>query len=106
LIKREAYQSAGGLNSNFKLAFDFDLLLRLKGEGRFIFIDQPLAQFRWHPNSLSVRVRLLSALDASRARRSQHSLPVKMMSFFWEPLIILATWGAGKLVNIYSGVRR
>ena len=40
--------NVGGLDESFKWAFDLDLFLRLAGRGQMKFVDQTLAEFRWH----------------------------------------------------------
>ena len=100
LIRRESYVASGGLSNDFALAFDFDLFIQLKKLGPILFVPKTLAQFRWHPESLSVKRRMRSALEASKVRRKHYGF---WMGFFWplwEPIVIMATWLAGKLVTI------
>lgn len=100
LMRRKAFIETGGLSSEFALAFDFDLFLKLKQQGPFVFVDQTLAQFRWHPTSLSVRRRMRSALEASRVRRKYYRGIARISWILWEPAVIIATWAAGKLVSL------
>ena len=100
LMKRSAFIKTKGLSNEFALAFDFDLFLQLKNLGKFAFINQTLAQFRWHPTSLSVKQRMRSVTEASRVRRSHYAGLAKLVWWVWEPVVILATWSAGKLVSL------
>ena len=100
LMKRAAFVNTNGLSNEFALAFDFDLFLQLKKQGKFAYLSKTLAQFRWHPNSLSVRRRMRSALEASRVRRKHYQGPARLLWWLWEPFVILATWFAGKLVSL------
>ena len=100
LMRRTAFEKTSGLSNEFALAFDFDLLLQLKNQGKFVCLDKTLAQFRWHPNSLSVKRRMRSATEASRVRRRHYKGLAKLLWWLWEPFVILATWAAGKLVSI------
>ena len=100
LMRRAAFENTEGLSNEFALAFDFDLLLQLKNQGKFAYLKKTLAQFRWHPNSLSVKRRMRSATEASRVRRRHHKGLAKLLWWLWEPFVILATWAAGKLVSI------
>ena len=100
VMRTSAFLATNGLSNEFALAFDFDLFLKLKKQGRLSFIDSTLAQFRWHPTSLSVKRRMRSALEASRVRRKHYQGLAKMVWFIWEPWVILATWFAGKLVSL------
>jgi glycosyltransferase involved in cell wall biosynthesis len=100
VMRRSSYIATGGLSNDFSLAFDFDLFLKLKKQGPFVFVDQTLAQFRWHPTSLSVKRRMSSALEASRVRRKHYEGLSRVTWWAWEPIVILATWAAGKLVSL------
>jgi glycosyltransferase involved in cell wall biosynthesis len=100
VMRRDAYIATGGLSNEFALAFDFDLFLKLKKQGPFVFVDQTLAQFRWHQTSLSVKRRMTSALEASRVRRKHYRGLARIAWLLWEPVVILATWAAGKLVSL------
>lgn len=98
LWRRDAFEAVGGLSADFDLAFDYDLFVKLKRHGKISYIPQTLANFRWHPDSLSVKQRWKSALEASRVRIRHHRGPERLLILL-EPMIILATWVAGKLVT-------
>lgn len=100
LWRRAAFEKVGGLSGEFNLAFDFDLFLKLKGVGRLLHIPQTLAQFRWHPDSLSVKRRWVSVSEASRVRREHYRGLMRVIWPAWEPCVMLATWFAGKLVTV------
>lgn len=100
IMRRSSYIATGGLSNSFELAFDFNLFLKLRQVGPLVFTPRTLAQFRWHPSSLSVRRRMRSALEASKVRRSHYRMPMRILWPIWEPCVILATWLAGKLVTI------
>ena len=100
LMRRAAFEKTRGLSNEFALAFDFDLFLQLKNQGKFSYLNQTLAQFRWHPNSLSVKRRMRSATEASRVRRRHYNGLANLIWWLWEPFVILATWAAGKLVSL------
>ena len=99
LMRSSSFLSTGGLVDEFNLAFDFDLFLKLKQQGQMIYTPKTLAQFRWHPTSLSVRRRLRSALEASKVRRRHYKGVAAIFWPLWEPITIGATWLAGKLVS-------
>lgn len=99
LWRRDAFERVGGLSSEFELAFDYDLFLKLKAEGSLIYLPKILASFRWHPDSLSVKRRGRSVLEASRVRRSHYKGPMRLLWPIWEPWVVAATWLAGKLLS-------
>lgn len=100
LWRRDAFEKVGGLSGEFNLAFDFDFFLRLKQIGELHHIPRTLAQFRWHPDSLSVKRRWVSVSEASRVRRKHYRGVMKLIWPIWEPWVMLATWFAGKLVSV------
>ena len=106
LWRRRAFEELGGLSSEFNLAFDLDLFLKLSKIGELRHINKTLAQFRWHPDSLSVKRRWRSVTEASRVRRQHYSGLMRYMWAVWEPWVILATWLAGKLVGLRLKIQR
>ena len=99
LMRSSSFLATGGIVDEFNLAFDFDLFLKLKKQGPVIFAPKTLAQFRWHPTSLSVRRRLTSAVEASKVRQRHYKGVAAVFWPLWEPITIGATWVAGKLVS-------
>lgn len=100
IMKSSAFLESGGLSDEFALAFDFDLFLKLQKIGKLSHLGRAVASFRWHPDSLSVKRRMVSALEASRVRLSHYNKFVMLFSWIWEPVVILLTWLAGKLVSV------
>ena len=84
LFCRDAYEKIGGLNSEFKWAFDLDLLIRLSQVGSLKFLSLTLASFRWHDDSLSVGGRDGSVREASRIRKQFLPTWLKPISELWE----------------------
>ncbi len=55
-FRRSALSAAGGLRTDYKAAWDYDLTLRLWRQGGGVRIPgAPLADFQWHPGSISGR---------------------------------------------------
>jgi GT2 family glycosyltransferase len=99
LFRRDAYEKIGGLNSEFKWAFDLELLIRLSEVGRFKFLNQTLASFRWHEDSLSVGGRDGSVREASRIRKQFLPTWLKPVSELWELPMRAAIKYAGTKVS-------
>lgn len=99
LIRRSAFDKAGELNPELGWAFDFDLFIRLAKIGRLMYLNQTLAQFRWHPESLSVEYRKKSVAEASQVRISHLPLFLRPISFLWEYPVRQSTLIAGKRVT-------
>lgn len=96
LFRRSAFDSVGGLRTDLGWAFDFDLFIRLSRAGKIKYVKKTLAQFRWHPESLSVEHRKKSVAEASRVRVSHLPSLLKPVSFLWEYPVQQATLVAGK----------
>lgn len=99
LFRRSAFEKVGRLSQAFDWAFDFDLFIKLAKLGKLTFIDQTLAQFRWHPESLSVEFRRQSVAEASRVRVSHLPKLLRPISWLWEFAVMQATLIAGSRVT-------
>lgn len=100
LYRRDTVETIGGLSTKFGWAFDFELFYRLSEEGKTAFINQPLAQFRWHPGSLSVSRRRESVAEASQVRKAHHpkwlqTPGLRAITELWELPVRQATYWAG-----------
>lgn len=99
LIRSSAFLKIGGLDSDFKLAFDHDLFVRLAKNYRILHLKQIQAAFRWHPQSLTVKNRWESVREASRVRKKHYKKYLYPLVFIWEPLVVLGTHFAGNIVS-------
>jgi GT2 family glycosyltransferase len=105
LFRRSVFDSVGGLDSTYNWAFDFDLFLRMSKKGQLVFLNQTVARFRWHPESLSVEHRRSSALEASKVRISHLPRFVRPFSVIWELPVRFATLIAGSRVTALANKR-
>jgi hypothetical protein len=99
LMRRSAFDAFGGLRTDLGWAFDVDLFINLKKQGKVRYLNEPLASFRWHPESLSVGQRDGSVREASQVRVEYLPKALRKVSFLWEPLLRWATLRAGMAVN-------
>ena len=99
LFRREAYEKIGGLDSEFKWAFDLDLLIRLSQVGTMKFLNRTLASFRWHDDSLSVGGRDGSVREASHIRKQFLPIWLRPISELWELPMRYAIKYAGTKVS-------
>jgi GT2 family glycosyltransferase len=99
LFRRSVFESIGGLETSLGWAFDFDLFIRFSKAGKIKYINQTLAKFRWHPESLSVEHRKRSVAEASKVRVSHLPSFLRPISFIWEYPVRQATLIAGKRVS-------
>ena len=102
LFRRSVFEDIGGLDPTYNWAFDFDLFLKMAKRGHVVFLNQTLAKFRWHPESLSVQHRRSSVLEASQVRISHLPKILRPISVIWEWPVRVATLIAGNRVSSLS----
>jgi hypothetical protein len=95
LFTLKAFKKAGELDSNYRYAFDLDLLMKLTKLGRVAFIPMILSSFRWHDGSLSVGGRQGSVNEASNIRKENLPKILRVISPIWELLIRKMILSAG-----------
>jgi hypothetical protein len=99
LYRRDAFEKIGGLSDNYGWAFDFELFYSLSKIGKAVYLPKVLAQFRWHPGSLSVSRRRESVNEASAVRKSHLPKSLRTVSEIWEWPVRQATYLAGVRVS-------
>jgi len=104
LIRRSEFDRIGGLNSQYKWAFDLDMFIRLSQIGDLIYLPENLASFRWHPDSLSVKGRTNSVLEASRIRRDHYPKWLSKLFVPWEFAMTRMILRAGRVLTSSSRV--
>lgn len=99
LYRRDAFERVGGLSNQFGWAFDFELFYSLSEIGKAVYLPKVLANFRWHPGSLSVSRRRESVNEASAVRKAHLPKTLKPVSELWEWPVRQATYIAGMRVS-------
>lgn len=99
-FRLDALRKVGLVDETYKLAFDYDLFLKLKALGRILHLPEPTGYFTWHADSLSVSNRFPSAKEAHIIRMKHANGISKVFIGFISPLVILATVVAGFIVNM------
>ena len=100
LMRRDSYEKIGGLDHQYKWAFDLDLLIRLSRVGELQFTPRTLAKFRWHQDSLSVGGRNGSVTEASKIRLNSLPLPMRIIAPMWEsPIRRVILWTGNRLTH-------
>lgn len=82
MMRREAYEAAGGFRAPFRCAEDYDLWLRVPARFRFANLTEPLYRWRAHPGNSFARSRdrhleflaIARAFDAERRARGTDSI--------------------------------
>lgn len=65
MLKRAALEEVGGFREDLRLAFDYDLWLRVAAKYRVVSLSEPLAQYRLHGGNLSRDDNELMAAEGS-----------------------------------------
>jgi len=99
LVRVEAWRQVGGLDESYRLAFDLDLLLRLRKHGRLVETPKIVSSFRWHADSLTVDDRSTNIAESERAKRAALSPTARRLAWIWEAPVRVATRAAANSVN-------
>ena len=91
LVRAEAWKEVGGLDTSYRLAFDLDLLLKLKKLGPMVNTGTTVSKFRWHADSLTVDDRNTNLAESERAKRSALGPWARRVAWMWEPPVRLGT---------------
>ena len=99
LVRADNWRDVGGLDTSFRLAFDLDLLLRLKRLGKLRYVRCVVSKFMWHPDSLTVDNRQLNLVESERARIRALPKHIRWVSPLWEKPAQAAVKIAAAAVN-------
>lgn len=98
LVRSDAWRAVGGVDESYRLAFDLDLLLKLRKLGPFVQVPQIVSSFRWHPDSLTVDDRTTNLAESERAKRAALSPRMRRLTWMWEAPVRVATrFAAGRV---------
>jgi len=84
LVRSSAWAKVGGVDPSFDLAFDLDLLLKLKKLGTLVSVGHVVSNFRWHPDSLTVDDRAKNLKESERAKRASLPRALRPVSRVWD----------------------
>jgi len=94
-FRRAALERAGLLNDRLTAAWDYEFVLRLWRQGGAVCIDDgPLADFRWHPGSISGRTYALQFREEWHAAAADAGR--------WSPQALIHLGVRFGIVGIYS----
>ena len=99
LVRADAWRKVGGVDTSYRLAFDLDLLLRLKRLGRLADTGTVVSSFRWHADSLTVDDRTTNIAESERAKRAALSPSARRLAWMWEAPVRVATRMAAREVQ-------
>jgi hypothetical protein len=99
LVRSSAWRAIGGLDTSYTMAFDLDLLLRLRRIGPLVDVGQIVSSFRWHRDSLTVDNRDRNLAESERAKRAALGPVARRCAWMWERPVRLAIMVAAREVH-------
>ena len=99
VVRRCAWDEVGGVDASLSLAFDFDLILKLRKVGQLVCVDRIVSNFRWHPDSLTVSSRSHNLTESEFVKRRYLRPWQQRVAWAWERPVRLATRVAAWKVN-------
>ncbi|WP_424445431.1 glycosyltransferase [Microbacterium sp. CH-015] len=84
LIRFDDLEAIGGFDESLRYAMDLDAFLSLRRRGRFLATREPVAAFRWHPDSLTVANRRASSAESEAVKRAHLPKGLRPFSFLWD----------------------
>ena len=105
LVRSWAWRQVGGLDPSYRLAFDLDLLLRLRVLGRLQYVGRIVSSFRWHSDSLTVDGRERNLVESEKAKRQALPRFIRPLAPAWDLPVRWAIKAAASRVNSQSAAR-
>jgi len=99
IVRISALRSIGFFDPALNYALDLDVFLKLRGRGTFVSRPVVSAQFRWHPESLTVADRRASSVEAMAIKRSHLPTWVRPLSPLWHWPVAWASMIASEMVS-------
>ena len=99
IVRLSALRSIGFFDPALNYALDLDVFLKLRGTGTFVSRPVVSAQFRWHPESLTVADRHASSVEAMAIKRSHLPAWARPLSPLWHWPVAWASGIASEMVN-------
>ena len=91
LVRAAAWQASNGVDESLSMAFDLDLLLKLKQLGPLIDCNEVVASFRWHATSLTASDRTRNLQESEVVKRRYLSPAQSKLKWTWEKPVRVAT---------------
>ena len=98
-VRISALRSIGFFDPALNYALDLDVFLKLRAAGTFVSRPVVSAQFRWHPESLTVADRHASSTEAMAIKRRHLPAWARPLSPLWNWPVAWASVIASEIVS-------
>lgn len=102
VVARQALERTGGFDPSFSSIEDWDLWLRLAGDGRLAAVDQPLLAYRSHYGSSSTNVSRFYDEAQALARKHDGVRPQAAGGVNFHQARAVAAWLSGRRMDSVS----
>lgn len=99
LVRGNAWQRVNGVDESLSMAFDLDLLLKLKVIGPLVNAETTVSAFRWHETSLTASDRTRNLQESEEVKRRYLSPTQARLKWIWEKPVRVATRMAAREVQ-------
>ena len=84
LVRADHWQAVHGVDESLSMAFDLDLLLKLKQRGPLLDTGTIVSSFRWHATSLTASDRSRNLDESEQVKRRYLSPRQSAFKWLWE----------------------
>ena len=91
LVRAAQWQAVQGVDESLSMAFDLDLLLKLRRRGPLVDSNAVVASFRWHATSLTASDRTRNLQESELVKRRYLTSRQFALKWLWEKPVRLAT---------------
>lgn len=99
LFRKTSLDSVGDFDENNKYSMDLEMFLRLRKLGKFTYVNNSLASFRWHSDSMSVASRAAATKEAEAVKRKFTPTPLRPLTPLWFIPVRIASLAAAKKLS-------
>jgi len=91
LVRATHWRAVQGVDDSLSMAFDLDLLLKLKRRGPLVDCNAVVSSFRWHTTSLTASDRTRNLDESEDVKRRYLSPAQNKLKWTWETPVRIAT---------------
>jgi GT2 family glycosyltransferase len=90
ITRLDDMRAVGEYDESLRFVMDLDMFLRLRRRGKFASTREIVANYRWHPDALTVANRGISIAEAEKVKRAHLPVLLRPLAPVWERPVRLA----------------